>query len=105
MGCLEWQQVGLKEPTEVTVATEAYRSEMEVLGEFLQECCFASSTAETLARDIYQAYFGWCERSGEKARSQKWLGSRLSERGLQRKSASRGLSKWIGIGLIVNTVN
>ena len=105
MGCLEWQQVGLMEPTEVTVATEAYRSEMDVLGEFLQECCVTDGTAETLARDIYQAYGNWCERNGEKARSQKWLGSRLSKRGFQRKSASGGFSKWIGIGLIVNTVN
>ena len=105
MGCLEWRQVGLKEPKEVTVATEAYRSEMDVLGEFLEECCVTSNTAETLARDIYQAYGNWCERSGEKVRSQKWLGSRLSERGFQRKPASRGFSKWIGIGVIVNTVN
>ena len=105
MGCLEWQRDGLKEPKEVSVSTDTYRSEMDVLGEFFEECCAIDKTAEALARDIFQAYKEWCLHCGEKVFSQRWLGLRLSERGFGRKSASGGFSKWTGIGLKVNKFN
>ena len=99
MGCLEWQQVGLKEPTEVTVATEAYRSEMDVLGEFFEECCVIDKMAETPSKDLYKAYTDWCGRTGEKPRTQRWLGLGLAERGFNKGRGTQGRVHWDGIGL------
>ncbi len=108
MGCLEWQdkdKKGLDEPQEVSVSTEAYRSEMDVLGEFLEECCLISKMAETLSKDLYKAYTDWCERSGEKPVSQRWLGLRFSERGFVKGYDGKGLVNWNGIGLKVSKVS
>ncbi|ROR03388.1 phage/plasmid primase, P4 family, partial [Desulfosoma caldarium] len=38
-GCLEWQRQGLQPPEAVTEATEGYRSEMDTIGDFIDECC------------------------------------------------------------------
>ena len=37
-GCLEWQETGLGEPPIVQEATAGYRNEMDVVGQFLEEC-------------------------------------------------------------------
>jgi hypothetical protein len=36
-GCLAWQRDGLGEPAEVRQATEGYRSEMDVIGHFIED--------------------------------------------------------------------
>src|SRR5262249_23294401 len=38
-GCFAWQHAGLQEPSSVTRATEEYRSDMDTLGQFIEECC------------------------------------------------------------------
>ena len=38
-GCLVWQQQGLGVPEEVKAATDSYREEMDILGEFLKDRC------------------------------------------------------------------
>lgn len=37
-GCLEWQRAGLNVPKRLRVATETYRSETDVLGQWFAEC-------------------------------------------------------------------
>jgi phage/plasmid-associated DNA primase len=39
-GCREWQQHGLRPPPIVLTATKEYREEMDLLAEFLEECCY-----------------------------------------------------------------
>ena len=34
-GCLAWQQVGLAPPAKVQAATESYRKEQDVIGQFI----------------------------------------------------------------------
>ena len=38
-GCLQWQRRGLDAPEAVLKATSAYRSEMDMIGAFLADCC------------------------------------------------------------------
>ena len=38
-GCLDWQNHGLCEPSEVMLATNTYRQEQDVIGEFIAQCC------------------------------------------------------------------
>jgi len=97
LGCLEWQHDGLREPAAVRAATNSYRADMDVLGEFLEECTEADRAAETTASEIYQTFGQWSERSGEKQRSQKWLGLRLSEHGFLKDRNGMGRVSWQGI--------
>lgn len=98
-GCLAWQERGLGMPDEVKQATEAYREEMDLLADFLAECCITGTDKRASAKQLYEAYCSWCGRNGEHILTQKAFGMRLSERGLERKKTG-GVYWWRGIGLV-----
>ena len=97
-GCLAWQRDGLREPEAVLVATENYRTEMDVMGDFLAARCVLSVTASISSGELYASYKLWCEDSGERASSHRAFGMRLAERGFSKKK-SNGIPIWLGIGL------
>jgi putative DNA primase/helicase len=89
-GCLEWQAGGLQVPGGVAEATDAYRIEEDLLGDFLDQCCVQEPGAEVAATDLYRAYQRWTEAAGDRTWSQTAFGRALSERGLDwRKTAGR----------------
>lgn len=102
-GCLEWQEHGLGEPDSVLNATKQYRTEMDTLATFIDERCVLGPACWALAERIYQHYSIWCDKSGEPKEPQKGFVARLSERGFERKRATRGVNRgryvWLGIGL------
>jgi putative DNA primase/helicase len=55
-GCLEWQRYGLQEPPEVTRATEAYRDETDILGQFTRECCTTGKDQKTQSAFLHKAF-------------------------------------------------
>ena len=66
-----------------------YRSDSDLLGEFLTEKTLSRPAAEVKRSDLYDKYKFWCERSGLKPVSKRALSEQLSERGFgQRKSGS-----------------
>lgn len=99
-GCLDWQKYGLGMPDEVAQATGAYRAEMDVLAQFLEECCIVNPLAKAKAGDLYRAYSDWCEANGERPLAQRNLGMRLAERGFERRKSTGGTYWWYGIGLV-----
>lgn len=104
-GCLSWQQDGLDTPEEVTAATTEYRAEMDVLLDFLSDCCAIGSDKSAFSKDLYDAYKEWAEAQGitEKDRerlSQRSFGLALTERGFRRGRSTHGAHCWRGIGLL-----
>ena len=99
-GCREWQAQGLGEPEEVIQATEAYRAEQDVLGAFIEECCYQEAEAVALAKDLFGAYRTWTEANGERLTTQKDFGVRLGERGFTSGAGAGNVRKWFGIGLL-----
>lgn len=97
-GCLEWQLNGLGEPAKVRDATQTYRSEMDVLGEFFSETCEIKPSQWVTARALYMTYSQWCEEMGERPLSQRAFGLRLKERGFQQDRGANGVRLWKGIG-------
>lgn len=98
-GCLEWQRDGLGMPDAVRRATASYRSEMDVLGEFLDDCCLIGSRFETPVKALHEAYKTWCEANGDKPISKRALGMRLLERGMTQGRGTAGVRLWTSIGL------
>jgi putative DNA primase/helicase len=98
-GCLAWQRDGLTEPEEVRVATDTYRSEMDVLAGFLEECCEIGKRFRCTAAELYAAYVTWCTETGERAESQKGLGLRREERGFERVRSHATARGYVGIRL------
>lgn len=84
-GCRDWQNEGLGEPEEVTKATEMYRKDMDVLGQFIEDCCLTGDTRyQVKASELYEAYKRWCDQSGEPITKRQDWGTALTERGCER---------------------
>jgi putative DNA primase/helicase len=101
-GCLEWQLDGLQAPDEVLEATGEYRSEMDVIGAFLDECCILGDEKTVSAADLYRAYGEWCKDTGEALEKQRKFGGRLTERGgFERyRGGKSGGHRWRGVDLL-----
>lgn len=96
-GCREWQNVGLQPPRAVTDAVAAYRTEMDIIGEFIAERCVLSPTAQAPASELYREYRSWCDEAGHHAVSSTRFGLALGERGFERRKPRTIV--WHGIGL------
>jgi putative DNA primase/helicase len=97
-GCLRWQKEGLEMPEAVKNATNDYRKDMDILSDFLEDCCIVESTYEVSVKALHSAYVSWCEANGERAISKKAFGSRIIERGFDQYTV-KNQRFWIGIGL------
>lgn len=104
--CLEgfraWHAQGLAPPASVRLATMAYRSESDAIGEFLTARCARLPEARTQASVLYQAFESWCRDSGETPMTQTAFGRALSdEHGLEKTKSNT--IYWKGIGLLAKS--
>ncbi|HUX21788.1 MAG TPA: phage/plasmid primase, P4 family [Spirochaetia bacterium] len=97
-GCLRWQAERLGIPPAVREATESYRSEMDVIGNFLRDRCVVDPRETVQSRELFKAYAVWCEGNNEKAGSERLLALRLQEMGYEKQKRADA-RYWLGIGL------
>lgn len=96
-GALRWHERGLAAPATVSQATEAYRSEQDVLAQYIGDCCHIAPHATARASQLYQAYQAWCNDNGEQALSGTAFGRLMGER--YEKQKEGGCFWYRGIGL------
>lgn len=97
-GCLEWQRQGLGYPKRVAAATDEYRSDMDTLGQFLDERCEIGPEFVVAGRALYQAYESWAREANEFVHNQRRFGSQLRERGFERIQVGRTkIWSWRGL--------
>ena len=84
-GCLDWQGQGLAAPPAVLLATEAYRDDMDVFGQWLDECCVIAANAVVQSKAAYESYKKWVVSRGMKAMSQSPFSRKLEDRGFKKK--------------------
>lgn len=102
-GCLSWQRMGLDPPPEVIEATAEFRAEMDILADFLSDCCVIGPEKSAWAKDLYGSYESWAEDQGLKEKeqlTQRGFGLALSERGFERDRSTHGRHLWRGLGLL-----
>jgi P4 family phage/plasmid primase-like protien len=107
-GCLDWQRYGLGEPPEVRIATAGYRDEMDVLQDFLAECCTLDPCARVASQELYTEYKRWATDAGERALSQKRFSQWMEHRGVQmgfNKQHTKHGKIWYGIALDLRTTS
>ena len=97
-GCLQWQSEGLKPPRSVLDAVSEYRSEMDLLGQFVNECCIVATQAKASASALYAQYRQWCDESGTHPVTKTRFGLALGERGFEKRTPKTVI--WHGIGLL-----
>jgi len=99
-GCTKWYQNGhLPEPNSVISATDQYRSESDILVEFIEDRCILQPTAQAKKKLLWGEYESWCDDTGIKPISQRAFRSRLIERGIE-ESKSGSARYWRGVGLL-----
>ena len=99
-GCLEWQRKGLGDSEAVLLATEEYRREQDVMGQFLDERCAFGPAFKVRTADLVAAFNTWAGDNHEDELSAKALADRLVERRAPVKRVKvAGVRGWSGIGL------
>lgn len=83
-GCLKWQKEGLAPPDKIKDATEEYRKESDQIGRFLDERTIQAPGQTVMARDLYNAYYAWCQSYAEFPVSGTAFGKEMSKRGFER---------------------
>lgn len=98
-GCLSWQEIGLKPPASVVLATEAYRDDQDVFLEFLEECCVVGGAEVQESGGLYSGFSMWQARRGEKPWSMRAFTEELKDRGFVKGRGTKGERIWRGLRL------
>ena len=102
-GCSNWLRDGLNPPQAIIDATNAYRDEMDILTDFIEECCFVLPSAKVKMKDLYEEFQRWSNSLGKSAISKHDFNRRLEKRLYPAIKKGRGnLNKptWFGLGLL-----
>lgn len=92
-GALAYQRDGLNPPPEVRQARDEYRSDMDLLAEWLETCCETDPKAMTLSASLWASWESFARNRGEirYIPSSKALGRRLLSKGFEPFRDSGGL--------------
>lgn len=97
-GYRAYEQHGLDAPEKVQQRTDAFRSESDTLGRFLDEKTLSATQAYVPARELFTAWSHWCHDSGEDAGTEKAFAEAMALRGFAKKKTARGMV-YRGVGL------
>ncbi|NDY41269.1 DNA primase [Dissulfurirhabdus thermomarina] len=102
-GCLEWQQVGLRPPESVQVATQEYADEEDYVGRFLEACTEVGDGYRVSASDLYAAFSLWYQGNVSSRRSytpsQKSFTSKVHALDRYQRIKSNGYYHFLGLRL------
>lgn len=98
-GCLKWQKEGLGEPDAVKEATSAYKEEMDLLSNFINDCCIVHPDARIKLNDLYKTYLDYCDENSEFPLKKVKFSNRLLMRGIEKRKSTGNQTFIFGIGL------
>ena len=99
-GTLRWKKEGLNAPSVILNATDEYRGEMDVIGNFIKERCIQGKQYSIRIRELYKAYADWCDDNKEHAVSERFFTMRLKEMGFEQTRTAEA-RYWAGLALLV----
>ena len=97
-GAQRWLEEGLEPPEAVVAATDEYRMEQDVIGEWLHECCVQGSHLRDQAGVLFESFTTW---SRDKHLTQNAFGRKLTERGfIKAKDEVTRRTVWKGLRIV-----
>lgn len=93
-GYQEWQRIGLNEPTIIKKQRQDYRTEMDVVELFIEECCIRREGEREKASDLYTVYSSWAKENNQHLMSNTKFGKEMAQK--FQKLTSNGV-KYVGI--------
>jgi putative DNA primase/helicase len=85
-GCLDWLANGLIRPASVMAATDAYFSDQDLMGQWLEDCCDSRLGDQSLwdkSADLFDSWTEYAVHAGEPQGSKKAFGQSLQRRGFE----------------------
>lgn len=96
-GCLKWQKEGLEPPTEVRLATDEYKDEMDIVESWAKDCLNLKKNCREKGGDLYQSYERWAKQGNEYQMSKTKFGLELSKK--FEKTVMNGYVYYCGVQL------
>lgn len=87
-GCLDWQKSGLRIPASVAAAVSAYRTETDLMGEWLDSCCRVLRGGEASINELFRSYELFLREANTKAPSRNTFGRQLVQRGFTKRRSN-----------------
>ena len=79
-GFAQFQKSGIQIPESMTRATQQYRDDQDLFGQWLEDNCVIDSSSTTSKEDLYRNYKWWSESCGVRPLSRQRFSRRLTER-------------------------
>jgi len=100
-GCILWQKYGINPPDIINAATEEYRKNEDILGDFIRECCYEddNSMLRVTTKSFFTAYKVWCDDVVHYRMSKKRFLEDMKTRFKFLKSD--GVRYFVNVGLVV----
>jgi len=91
-GCLLWQKEGLTPPAVVLAASQGYRDEMDLIGNFLndREYCAIDSKADVGVTEAWDRFKVWCDATKERSGRRKEFVSAVVVHGHEKFENNKG---------------
>jgi putative DNA primase/helicase len=101
-GARMWYEGGLQAPAIVDEAVNAYRSEMDVIQQFYDECI--TEGQHVSRQETYQAFLNWCKQNGYKfVMTADSFGRRFGKKLPMDQSRSKQGGKYVWVGIDITT--
>ena len=97
-GAYMWMQDGLKMPNKLLEASKSYRTEMDVIEQFIAEKCVRDEKGKSSGKELYDAYKIWADDNNEYKMDKNKFGKKLKDK-FESRRYNDGI-KYIGIRLI-----
>lgn len=95
-GTAAWRQRGLAAPQSVKQEVDAYKSDMDLMQQWLDDCCACDPGSRTGAQAAYRSFVYWAEQSGYIPFTAMRFAQKMQMRGFQKKRTERG-NEYIGV--------
>ncbi len=79
-GYLKWRKEGLQEPASIREQRDEYRTEMDSIEAFIQECCVVDDRNSVKASDLFRAYDDWSKTNNQHRMSSTKFGREISKK-------------------------
>lgn len=107
-GYMLWRSTGLNEPQTIKDQRKEYRTEMDSIEAFIEECCIRDEKSKVKSKELYQSYREWASDNGQYMMSSTKFGREMGKKFIKYQSNGiyyRGLSlngEYYGTGIRIS---
>lgn len=98
-GAIKWKAEGLKPSQRIKAASNQYRDDCDVIGDFLEENCLQGTGLKVSQKRLWGIWQEWSKENGYFCGSKKTFTRRLKDRGINADCYVNGARAYSGVGL------